>query len=232
MKLTDMVTHAQRTRIRTTGQLEPNRTQPILFSPLSLSNCALWYDLSNDINNDNTSLNTIADQSGNNRTGSCINIYRCKHPITGKTGFMTKTVASSVTFTTVSIRTVAIVCDYCGGYGSLISASNNYNWQASSSYCLTNTAASAVKNGSWRINGVSIAPLSYRWQTSPQVVTVVTTGNVNQNRLGDGMTDDNTVYGNNWKYYEVIFYTNAKSASEIRQLEVYLASKWKVPLEI
>jgi hypothetical protein len=229
MKLTDILTHSIRGRERTPGMVDAARTRSAQFNPASLGNCILWYDMSNDTGSNGESITSITDKSGAGRNGSCVNVVRCKHPITGRTGFFSCYSGSYVSYTAASIRTVAIVADYGGGAGFLIADSSNYNWHGAAITCLNATyAANEVKNGSWRINGVTITPTSYKWSTSSQVITVVTTGNVSQNRLGY----DRTYNNNHWKYYEVIFYSDAKTADQIRQLELYLADKWKVPLQL
>jgi len=229
MKLTDVLDHARRTHTRTAGLIDPTRTRSQLFSPANLSNLILWYDLSDNTGNESEAISIISDKSNSGRNGTCTWVIYCKHPVTKKNGFHIYYPTGYVSYTAASIRTAAIAADYCGGYGFLISDSSNYNWHGGAITCLNATyAANEVKNGSWRINGAAITPTSYKWRTGAQVITVVTTANVSQNRFGY----DRTYNANLWKYYEVIFYSDVKSSEQIRQLELYLADKWKIPLEL
>lgn len=193
------------------------------FSPASVGTLGLWYDWS---------LKTLTDQSGSGRNGTGGGTGTRAWSVTNGLTSYVLAHQSYITFTSISVRTV-IRCfqSLCSDWFWMLSDSGNYQWHSTSLYLLSSANAHTyAKNGTWRLNGTSVNPLTTDITAmgidygKPIIVSCVTTGGLSQNRIGF----DRTYTAVPFILCEDLIWTDALTSDQVRKVEHYLANKWSV----
>ncbi len=212
-------------RRSTLGQIEIDAARFTYIDPTSLGSLGLWYDWSLESVG---VLATITDRSGSGRNGtiSSINAFIRDGIVHG----MTANNNAKVQFSNINLRTVirVMMCNYPALF--LMSDTSNFKFHwAWTAFCDATWADNAVKNGAWRANGRVIAnPTAGGSATEypgiPVIVSCVTTGAVDQDRLGF----DRTFNFSHQIFMEDLVFTDALSLTNIKKIEHYLALKWNI----
>ncbi len=210
-------------RLRVSGEITDNNKTVETFNPIGLGTMELWYDWSRYVTR-----GTITDFSGSGRTGTSQIMEIVPGPNGKNMGVITRT-NSLVSFSSVSTRTVIralIPLNVCW----VLSDSSNYNYHVGSSTLFdSGYANAAVRNGSWRINGVSINPVATNISSlldsfKPLIVSGVNTSNVNSNRFGW----DRTYNAGSMIMFEDLIWSTPLTTDQVKDVEQYLAKKWDV----
>lgn len=209
------------------GLIETDAARFTYIDPTALGVCGLWYDWSLETPG---SLSTVTDRSGSGRTGTLTDI-NCVDVASdyGPYGSMLDDDAR-IQFTNINLRTVIRAFVAAESAIFLMADSSNYKFHsAGTAGCSATFADAAVKNGAWRVNGRSLAdptaPGSIpEYPGVPVVVSVVTTGLVDQDRIGFERSYNRSPQ----TLMESLVFTDALSVANVKRIEHYLALKWNI----
>lgn len=210
-------------RTRTPGPIETNtKARATYLNPASIPGLGLWFDWS---------IQPTVDLSGAGRNpsygGNGATYYiRDSDGITS----LVNEGSRYVTFTAISARTI-IRTLIPHVHIWLMSDSNNYNFHSHDTFMLYPDLAHAnAIAGTWRINGNPINPTStpiapYLESRGRVIIScVVANSGLSQNRFG---------FDRSYNLFphvlcEDLVWTTALTAEQVKQVEHYLALKWKV----
>lgn len=225
-----------RGRTRKPGAIEDmsDRRYP-LITPAAYTDLALWYDWSQQTEG---RIASIADLSGNSKTGTVSNGYVDVVKIEGMNSGVMSQNSTNISFSSVNVFTVIrvfrrLTMGPTQWVTFFLSDSSNYNFHGADSgaLCHGTYAHANVRGGSWRFNGTAKAnpttDVVYTHANAGKIMIVsctLATGALSQNRIGF----DRSYTPNLFILCEDIIYSAAKSAAEVKALEHSLAHKWKV----
>ncbi|MBC98222.1 MAG: hypothetical protein CME63_10755 [Halobacteriovoraceae bacterium] len=110
-------------------------------------------------------------------------------------------------------------------YQPFLGHSSSNDWFTNDDSLLSSSAASALRNGNWRVSRVDVEnPLLYTQSGQFSITSVVSTGNVSANHLSSDRLQNGRFF--NGQFAEVILFDRALTHSEINDIENYLYNKW------
>lgn len=213
-------------RSRLSGNISEDTATKETFNPASIGTLILWYDWSRY----SVGATSYTDFSGAGRTGTSNNVSCVPGANDKNVGVCPDT--GYISFSSVSTRTVirvlrALRPTLAFGWW-VLSDSDNYYYHYDYPQLFDSTYAHAyAKNGSWRINGISINPTTTDisgYLTDSIVISGLNTANLSSNRLGF----DRTYNVSPMVLMEDLVWSDALTSDQIKMVEKYLAKKWNI----
>lgn len=129
-----------------------------------------------------------------------------------------------------NVRTVIRCFNLLTAYpGTSLLTHNSYYYLHGGNTTLLHLTASHIdaRNGTWRVNGVSVNPVAEGTGIvvrKPTIVSGVTLSGLAVNRIGRDRSTNNC----NFRMFEDVVSSEVLSDSQIRQIEQYMAIKWGI----